>query len=155
MDIEKLIEEQKKTNEILLRMEKAGTFEKFFEDYEAAVTVEEMDYLGISPWDYEESMKAIQITVSKCFRDMGLTIGKIKKLLSTQKDFYEFHIRRWEKIREHNRGREGKEDVWLKEFTNPDCIKFFDDYEKDHGIKWSIAQEAKRERIAKKGRESK
>ena len=34
---------------------------------------------------------------------------------------------------------------WKKMYSNPVCLKFFEDYEKAHGIEKSIYQEAKNE----------
>ena len=73
------------------------------------------------------------------------SFGKAKYCLEYVKRFYEGQIKEWEDYREKCKslvGRNKHRGDWKKMYSNPVCLKFFEDYEKENGITKSVYKEA-------------
>lgn len=147
MDIEKLIEEQKKTQEAIKLLKESDNYEDLLKNItEVALKPEERIFFKDDPWDYEGISFRYDMMAGGYIKEAVESFGKAKYCLEYVKRFYEGQIKEWEDYRERcktlpkrNRGD------WKKMFSNPVCLKFFEDYEKAHGIKDSIYQEVNNE----------
>ena len=143
MNIELLIEEQKKTQALLEELKGTESFEKFMEKIPAA----ELDWgdriPNLDEWDYDKAKFAYDLAAGTALRLVVDNIGKFKTYAKSLDDFYESHIKQWEDFREYCQKKFGKRTKrWASYISNPDCLDFFEKYEKDHDIKDSIYQQA-------------
>ena len=147
MDIEKLIKEQERTREAIGLLRKSKNFEQFFKGIEKGVfEIGEDPTTYFSDWDYKKRSKAYDSAAGYYIKSAYESLSKAKVCLSAMSDFYNGRVKEWERYREHCKNK----NAWVDMFSNPDCIKFFDDYEKAHHIVDSINQQAKKERGRKK-----
>lgn len=145
MDIDRLIQEQLKTQEILNRIIKDGTLKKFLENIPPAEE-DWGDSNNVDSWDYESGKDSININIANYMNEAYENLRKVKKWSSYMDTVYNGRIREWERIR--GSGKDGKpraRGAWKSFYTNPECLKWFEDYEKDHGITKSIYQDYKQE----------
>lgn len=146
MDVEKLIKEQKKTQEAIKLLRESGSYDELLKNIpEMELNYKEITYSG-HPWDYEGVSSGYDMMAAKYIKEAIESFGKAKYCLEYVKRLYEGHIKEWERYRKHCKTLpKRKRGDWKKMYTNPVCLKFFDDYEKAHGIKDSIYQEVKNE----------
>lgn len=148
-EIDKLIKEQKKTQEILLRLEKNGTFDKFF----ASISGEPFSwhndpFSGIDPWNYEELNDTRAMVLAQTMLEIYQSIGKAKQVYGYIENLYYGRISDWIGYKHHL--EENKKQFprarWQDYYTNPKCLQFFEDYEKAHDITKSIYKESKNDK---------
>lgn len=144
MDIEKLIEEQKKTQEAIKLLRESGSYEELLKDIpEGELDYRETGYFN-DPWDYEGTSSDYDMMAAQYIKEAVESFGKAKYCLEYVKRFYEGQIKEWEEYREYCKTLPKRQrDDWKTRYKNPVCLKFFEDYEKVHGIKDSIYQESK------------
>ena len=143
MDIERLIEEQKKTQALLEELKGTDSFEKFMEKIPEAELGWGDRIPNLDEWDYDEAKFAYNLAAGTALRLVAYNIGKFKTYVKSVDDFYESHIKQWEDFREYCQKKFGKRTKkWAGYISNPDCLDFFEKYEKDHDIKDSIYQQA-------------
>ena len=142
MDIERLIKEQKETQKLLKDLRGLKSFDEFLETIpETELDVE--DFCRVSPWDYDKSTLEYDLAAGSALRIVADNIGKFKAYVNYVGDFYKSQIEQWEGYREYCQKKFGKRTKkWTDYITNPDCLEFFEKYEKDHDIKDSIYQQA-------------
>ncbi len=146
MDIEKLIEEQKKTREAIELLRSSKTYDELLKEIpEVDLDWRERAMLHIDVWDYEGSSETYDAQAARYIMEAVKSFGKAKVCLSAVKKHYEDSIKEWEGYRDYLKTQKKtyKTD-WSKMYQNPVCLKFFEDYEKDNGITDSIYQEAKK-----------
>ena len=144
MDIEQLIEEQKKTQALLEELKGTESFEKFMEKIPEA-KLDWGDIPNLDEWDYDEAKSAYDLAAGAALRLVADNIGKFKTYVKSVDNFYEAHIKQWEDFREYCQKKFGKRTKkWTGYISNPECLGFFEKYEKDHDIKDSIYQQAKK-----------
>lgn len=147
MDIEKLIEEQKKTQEAIKLLRESDNYEELLKSIpEVELKYDEKMFFDGDPWDYEGLSYECDMTATQCIKKAVESFGKAKYYLEYVKRFYEGQIKQWEDYREYCKTLPKRQrGYWKTRYKNPVCLKFFDDYEKAHGIKNSIYQEVKNE----------
>lgn len=146
MDIEKLIEEQKKIQEAIKLLRESENYDELLKRIpEAKLDYRETAYFG-DPWDYEGISSDYDMAAARYIKEAVESFGKAKYCLEYVKRFYEGQIKEWDEYREHCKTLPKRQrGDWKKMYSNPVCLKFFEDYEKAHGIKDSIYQEVKNE----------
>lgn len=145
MDIDKLIEEQKKTQEAIKLLRESENYDELLKKIpEINVKYDERIFFS-DPWDYEGTSSEQDMMAANYIKIAVESFGKAKYCLEYVKKFYEGQIKEWEdsrkkckRLAEHSRHRND----WKKMYSNPVCQKFFEDYEKSHGIENSIYKEA-------------
>lgn len=146
MNIEELVEEQKKTREAIELLRKSKTYEELLEK----IPEEELDWreeamLDIDVWDYDGSSRIYGMQAARHIMEAVKNFGKAKKCLSAVKKHYEGSIKQWEEYRDYVKTQNKTcKNGWSNMYSNPVCLKFFEDYEKANGITDSIYQEAKK-----------
>lgn len=143
MDIDKLIEEQKKTQEAIKLLRESENYDELLKKIpEIEIKYDEMTLFN-DPWDYEKKSSGCYMMAANYIKTAVESFGKAKYCLECVKRFYEGHIKDWEDYREKCKTlpRRQRGD-WKKMYSNPVCLKFFEDYEKAHGIENSIYKEA-------------
>lgn len=144
MDIEQLIKEEKKTQEILKRIEKAGTLEKFLEDLDEQAVDAWTWAPNTNTWDYDGLESFRQYAIGRMLRDAVKMLQEVKFLTSFMDKFYQQEMKQWEDYKVAcEKHRNKKKWDWTVMYSNPDCINFFDKYEKEHGITDSLNIRAK------------
>ena len=143
MDIEKLIEEQKKTQEAIKLLRESGSYEELLKNIpEGELDYRETGHLN-NPWDYEEISSDYDMMAAQYIKEAVESFGKAKYCLEYVKRFYEGQIKEWEDYREHCKTLPKRQrGYWKTMYKNPVCLKFFEDYEKENGITKSIYKEA-------------
>lgn len=146
MDIEKLIQEQKKTQKAIELLKKSKNFAELFKDIpEVELGYRDFFPNGDDPWDYEQALESNNQVAAYYINTAIESLGKAKTCLSSVKRFYEGHIKQWEEYKnEFDKGDKKQKHKWANMYSNPVCLKFFEDYEKANGITDSIFQEAKK-----------
>lgn len=146
--IEKLIEEQKKTQEAIKLLRESDSYDELLKKIpEVELKYDDRIYFN-DPWDYEWISSEYDMMAAKYIKKAVESFGRAKYCLEYVKRFYEGRIKEWEDCREKCKSLVGKNKHrgdWKKMYSNPVCLKFFEDYEKAHGIKDSIYQEMKNE----------
>lgn len=147
MDIEKLIEEQKKTQEAIELLRESDNYDELLKKIpEVELKYNESIYFD-DPWDYESTSSGYDMMAARYIKEAIESFGKAKYCLEHVKRFYEGHIKEWEEYREHCKTLPKRQrSYWKTMYKNPVCLKFFEDYEKAHGIKDSIYREIKNEK---------
>lgn len=148
MDIEKLIEEQKKNQEAIELLRESDNYDDLLKKVpEKGLDYRETAYFD-DPWDYKGISSEYDMMAARCIKEAVESFGKAKYCLEYVKRFYEGQIKEWEKYREYCKTLPKRQrGYWKTRYKNPVCLKFFEDYEKAHGIKNSIYQEVKNDRI--------
>lgn len=145
--IEELIKEQKKTQEIYERLEKTGTFEKFFSSIPPA-TFSYMDnpFRFVDNWDYEALEKIKAQVIGQCFLDSWKTLSRAKTAYGYVDDLYNNRVSDWIGYKNHLEKNKPANSTarWQNYYSNPDCLKFFENYEKAHDITKSIYKESQK-----------
>lgn len=146
MDIEKLIEEQKKTQEAIKLLRESDNYDELLKKIpEKRLDYKEAAYFN-DPWDYEGTSSDYDMMAARYIKEAIESFGKAKYCLDYVRRFYEGQIKEWEEYREYCKTLPKRQrGYWKTRYKNPVCLKFFDDYEKAHGIKDSIYQEVKDE----------
>ena len=146
MDIEKLIKEQKKTQEAINLLRESDNYDELLKKVqEVKLKYDERTYFD-DPWDYEGLSSEYDMLAASYIKKAVESFGKAKYCLEYVKRLYEGRIKEWEGYREHCKTLPKRQrGYWKTSYKNPACLKFFEDYEKAHGIKNSIYQEAKNE----------
>lgn len=145
MDIEQLIKEQKKTQALLEELKGTESFEKFMEKIPETKLDWEDRIPNLDEWNYDEAKNAYDLAAGTALRLVTDNIGKFKTYVKSVDDFYKSHIKLWEDFREYCQKKFGKNTKkWASYISNPDCLDFFEKYEKDHDIKDSIYRQAKK-----------
>lgn len=146
MDVEKLIEEQKKTREAIELLRNSKTYDELLKNIpEVDLDWREQLMLHIDAWDYDGSSETYDMQAAYYVREAVKNFGKAKVCLSAVKKHYENSIKEWEEYRDYLKTqKKTRKDDWSKMYQNPVCQKFFEDYEKANGITNSIYQEAKK-----------
>ena len=134
MEIEKLVEEQKKTQEILLRLEKSGTFQKFFDGIQVeGYSYEDDPMFHADPWNYEELSWSRSVAMGDSVRAMYEAIRIIKYCLGYIDKLYEYRVRTVTSVKDFNcRGAKNRRKIYESYYANPICKTFFELYEADH-----------------------
>lgn len=144
MDIEKLIKEQKKTQEAIKLLRESDNYDELMKRVpEVGLDIGEDPH--VNNWDYEDMSEKYDAAAAFYISKATELFGKAKHCLAFVENEYNGHIREWERIREFYLKKKTHKDDWKSLYRNPECLKFFEDYEKAHGIKNSIYQEAKNE----------
>ena len=146
MDIEKLIEGQKKTRKAIELLRNSKTYEELLKKIpEEDLDWREWGMLDIDVWDYDGSSEMYDMQAAHYIMEAVKNFGKAKKCLGAVRKHYEDSIKQWEEYRDYikSQNKTCKSD-WSKMYSNPVCLKFFEDYEKANGITDSIYQEAKK-----------
>lgn len=139
MDIEKLVQEQRRVFEAIERIVKNGTLGKFFAATEITPDDEKIlprDFDGIDPWDYARLKHQMGIAISEGIKNIDNECKRIKRAVNYLDTLYDSRVKSWEEYKQTGNAE------WKEYITNPDCLKFFADYEKDHNIKDSIYQKS-------------
>lgn len=157
MDIEQLIKEQQETRKILKKIEKAGTLEKFLAGLDEAPPQGNYNWhQWVSPWDYDGVNDVRQTYLETAIRKATESLQEVKYFLHYLDNAYKGYIKEWGQYKamcdEHNATKKARAKAydWTDLYTHPECIDFFEKYEKDHNIKDSIYQQAKAIREKKK-----
>lgn len=128
MDIEKLIKEEKKTQEFLLRLEKAGTLEKMVEDInKRGADWYKNPFSGCDNWDYDTLNRVQNVAIRKALNAIYDNLVMFKFCHEYIKDLYESRTKEWENWKKENPNGDY--------YKNPKCLKFFEDYEKHNKVK--------------------
>lgn len=145
MDIGKLIEEQTRTQEILKKLEQAGTLDKFLEGLEGELPVDSWNMWnqGVSSWDYDRLDSLCHFYMASELRNATESLQKVKYFMQYLDNAYRHYIELWEGYRTECEKHRGKKWDWTSLYKNPECLDFFEKYEKAHNITSSIYQEAK------------
>ena len=143
MDIDSLIKEQKKTQEAIRLLRESRTYEELLKE----IPKRELDWKEIcnepDPWDYEESSRYYDMLAATFVEKAVESFGKAKLCLGKVREQYEGDIKEWEEYREYCKTLPKRQrGYWKTKYTNPVCLKFFEDYEKANGIEDSIYKEA-------------
>ena len=137
MDVEKLIEEQKKTRKILRQLEKAGTLDKFLASITPLEPTWEKDpFRQVDDWDYDGLEFYRGQIIAKAIMEASENLSLMKYAQGYIDNLYKGRITQWEQYRLKNPTK------WKSFITNPECLQFFNDYEKAYNIKTSIAKES-------------
>ena len=144
MDIEKLIDERKKTQDAIKLLRESDNYDALLKSIpETKLDYQETAYFD-DPWDYEGTSSDYDMAAARYIKEAVESFGKAKYCLEYVKRFYEGHIKEWEEYREYCKTLPKRQrDYWKTRYKNPVCLKFFEDYEKAHEIKGSIYQEVK------------
>lgn len=136
-EIEKLIEEQKKTQEAIKKLEEAGTLEKFLEKTEPAVIeYGDNEFMGkvIDPWDYDALETHRKDLIAQLIYQIYDGIGKLKYYTKYVDSLYKLRMEELTKDYEKITKQERKKLI-RERYKNPVCREFFEKYEADHPIK--------------------
>lgn len=150
MDFEKLLKEQQKTNEILERLEKAGTFKNFLSQIEPKEPkFEDNPFHQVDAWDYKAILSVKGQILARGMLHVYDEYQKMKYALDYVDNLYKGYIKQWEQYKEWLEQNPNQKGHWESYIENPVCLQFFEDYEKEHDIKDSIYQKAKEAKSGK------
>lgn len=138
-EFEKLRKEQEKTNEILAELKRAGTLQRFVEEVsEAEPRLEENPLRFYDNWDFEGLEKGQNLLVGALIKEIYEKMSLMKYALNYADNLYKERTEDWQSYREKN------PDDWRDYFSNPDCLAFFEKYEKANNIKRSIYKDSRK-----------
>lgn len=146
MDIEKLVKEQKKTQEAIKLLRESDNYDELLKKIPEVKLKYNASVYFSDPWDYEGTSSEYDMMAAQYIKEAIESFGKAKYCLEYVKRFYEGQIKQWEDYREYCKTLPNRQrNYWKTSYKNPVCLKFFEDYEKAHGITDSIYQEVKNE----------
>ena len=144
-DIDKLIEEERKTRKAVELLKASENYSEFFNKIESIPISHRNDVMDINRWDYAESSNRFNSLAADFIWQATDCLGKAKSCLSAVDSFYYSQVKMWEEFRNGCLKQKDPEqrEAWKGLYANPECLKFFEDYEKAHGITDSIYANAK------------
>lgn len=134
MNFEKLIEEQKKTQELLKRIDQTRTLSQYLEEVEPVALPFAEDMLGMAdPWDYDALALQRGLVIGELVRKLHDAAGALKYYSDYIERLYEARVSKLTRVEGFNtKGAENRHKIYDQYYANPICMNFFEAYEADH-----------------------
>lgn len=134
MDFEKLIEEQKKTQELLKRIDETRSLSQFLTEVEPVAPPFAENMLDrIDPWDYDALTLQRGLVIGELVRKIHDAAGVLKYYSDYIERLYEYRVSELTRVKGFNtKGAENRHKIYDRHYADPICMNFFEAYEADH-----------------------
>lgn len=138
-EFERLRKEQEKTNEILAELKRVGTLQRFVEEVpETEPEWNENPLRFYDSWDFESLENGQNLLVAALIKEIYEKMGLMKFALNYADNLYRERTEDWQSYREKH------PDGWQDYFSNPECLAFFEKYERANSINRSIYKDSRK-----------
>lgn len=142
--MQELIDEQKKLQKLVQLAIDSGTLEKFVENVAPESGNEDIE-LDYDPWSFEDTHTTAMSRASYHLQKAFEHLTRLKFWVNYTDELYNGRVAEWEAVRGKTKyGAPLGRGKWLTYYTNPECLKFFEDYENFKGIEKSIYKSYKK-----------